>query len=236
LDTSDRIRKANKISSILKDFCDGELSNYTCLDLGCSQGVISAQLASLFNRLVGIDVNFIALQSAQGVKFYRSGSPYFVCGNGYHLPFSNSEFDVVVCAQVYEHIPDAVGMVEEIKRILRPGGLCFFSGPNRLAIMEEHYWLPFLSWLPHKISTIYMKLLRRGTVYDIYPLTYWQLIRMWGDYKIYDYSLKLLRSPRDYCVEERVEEFTLIKYLPNWLLKTFHPFYPNYNWIIVKPK
>ena len=231
----DRTRKASKISAILQDFCDGKLSTFSCLDLGCGRGVISAYLARSFKVVIGIDLDLVAIRDAENQKPKKSESPYYLFGSGYTLPFTDDMFDVVICAQVYEHMTDHQEMVNEIARVLRPGGFCFFSGPNRLAIMEEHYWLPFLSWLPHKIASLYMKMMKRGNVYDIYPLTYWQLNRIWRNFKIIDYSLKLLREPHDYSVEERVEKFNFIKLLPNWLLKSLCPYYPNYNWIVIKP-
>jgi len=231
----DRTRKAGKISSILQDFCDGELMSYTCLDFGCGRGVISAHLAKIFKLVIGIDLEIAAIRIAENLKPQKSESPYYIFGNGYTLPFTDGTFDVVICAQVYEHMTDPQEMVNEIARVLKPGGFCFFSGPNRLAIMEEHYWLPFLSWLPHKIATFYMKIMKRGNVYDVYSLTYWQLNRIWSDFKIIDYSLKLLREPHDFSVEERVEKYSFIRFLPNWLLKALRPYYPNYNWIVIKP-
>lgn len=230
----ERSRKAGKISSILLDFCNGELSTYICLDLGCSRGVISKQLANHFKLVTGIDVDIAAVKSAQNNKQQEAESPYYTLGNGYHLPFSTGKFDVVVCAQVYEHVHDAAKMVKEIGRVLKPGGLCFFSGPNRFAIMEEHYWLPFLSWLPHSLATFYMKVTRRGNLYDAYPLTYWQLIRLWDGFEVHDYTLKILREPYRFSVDDRVEKYGIIKLIPDWFINIVRPFYPNYNWVLVR--
>jgi 2-polyprenyl-3-methyl-5-hydroxy-6-metoxy-1,4-benzoquinol methylase len=230
----DRARKAKKISSILQDYCDGDLKHLTCLDLGCSRGVISSHLAGYFKLVIGIDVDSVALKSAQESKSQALTSPFFISGSGYNLPFTEGGFDIVICAQVYEHVSSPNNLVQEIARILKPGGLCFFSGPNRLAIMEEHYWLPFLSWLPHSLASLYMKLMHRGSVYDAFPLTYWQLSHLWSDFKIHDYTLRMLREPSRFSVDERVEKYTLIKKIPDWLLNALRPFYPNYNWIVVK--
>jgi 2-polyprenyl-3-methyl-5-hydroxy-6-metoxy-1,4-benzoquinol methylase len=230
----DRNRKAGKITSILRDFCEEELKTYICLDLGCSRGVISTQLAGIFKIVIGIDIDVAGVTIAQNTKIQPSYSPHYIFGSGYHIPARDGTFDVVVWAQVYEHVNKVADMVQEIDRVLRPGGFCFFSGPNRLAIMEEHYWLPFLSWLPHSLASIYMKMFHRGNVYDAFPLTYWQLTRIWDGFTVYDYTLKILRQPRRFSVDDRVEKYGLIKFVPDWLINILRPFYPNYNWIVVK--
>jgi 2-polyprenyl-3-methyl-5-hydroxy-6-metoxy-1,4-benzoquinol methylase len=230
----DRTRKAGKISSILLDFCKENLKNLNCLDLGCSRGIITTQLAGIFKIVIGIDVDVAGVKLAQDTKIRPASSPYYILGSGYHIPASDTSFDVVVWAQVYEHVNNPAKMVHEIDRVLKPGGFCFFSGPNRLAIMEEHYWLPFLSWLPNSIASLYMKIMHRGNLYDAYPLTYWQLKRIWENFIVHDYTLQILREPRRFSVDERVEKYGLIKFVPDEMIKFLRPFYPNYNWIVVK--
>jgi 2-polyprenyl-3-methyl-5-hydroxy-6-metoxy-1,4-benzoquinol methylase len=230
----DRGRKAGKIYSILQDFCDGSLYTFNCLDLGCSQGVISTQLAAHLKLVIGIDLDIISLKTAEKIKSDIAKPPFYMSANGYDLPFNNDQFDLIICAQVYEHVTDASKIIAEIGRVLKPGGICFFSGPNRLSIMEEHYWLPFLSWLPHSWASIYMKLMKRGKLYDIHPLTYWQLIKLWDGFTVYDYTTKIIREPHRFSVDDRVEKYGFISILPDWIINFLRPLYPNYNWIVVK--
>ncbi len=65
------------------------------------------------------------------------------------FPLEDESCDLVICAQVYEHVPDDRRLAEEVYRVLKPGGVVFFSGPNWLFPIEGHYHLPFLHWLPH---------------------------------------------------------------------------------------
>jgi SAM-dependent methyltransferase len=46
------------------------------------------------------------------------------------LPFQNEQFDFVICTQVFEYLPDPGLVVEEIKRVLRKGGVLFLSAPS----------------------------------------------------------------------------------------------------------
>ncbi len=46
------------------------------------------------------------------------------------LPFRDDEFDLVICTQVFEYLPDPALAVAEIRRVLRKGGVLFLSAPS----------------------------------------------------------------------------------------------------------
>src|ERR1700716_3826801 len=46
------------------------------------------------------------------------------------LPFRDAQFDLVICTQVFEYLPDPGLAVAEIKRVLRKGGVLFLSAPS----------------------------------------------------------------------------------------------------------
>ena len=80
-----------------------------------------------------------------------------------HTGFADNIFDVVVCNQMYEHVPDAEQLLQEIRRILVPGGVCYFGATNRLKVIETHYGrLPFLSFLPKPLANLYLRILGLG--------------------------------------------------------------------------
>ena len=60
-----------------------------------------------------------------------------VCGDATQLPFADGSFDGVVASEVLEHVPDDVGALAELVRVLRPGGALAITVP---------------SWLPEKIN------------------------------------------------------------------------------------
>lgn len=57
----------------------------------------------------------------------------FVEGDAMRLPFASSSFDVVASLAMLEHIPDAERALDEMVRILRPGGIVVVCGPNILS-------------------------------------------------------------------------------------------------------
>lgn len=234
---ADRARKAEKILAILQDYLGTDLHAHACLDVGCSLGIISAALAPHFKSVVGVDVDRPAVYQAVESSARRVAETsllHYALGSGHSLPFADASFDVVICAQVYEHVTDQPALAREVERVLRTGGVCFFSGPNRLAVIEEHYWLPFLSWLPRPLASAYMRLFKRGQAYDAYPLFYGQIRRLWRNFEIHDYTWRMLRQPQRFGVGERVEKYPWLSAIPDGVLRGLAPFYPNYNWIMVK--
>ena len=49
-----------------------------------------------------------------------------------NLPFKDNEFDVILCNHVLEHIPDDTKAMQELYRILKPGGMGVFQIPQDL--------------------------------------------------------------------------------------------------------
>ena len=91
---------------------------------------------------------------------------------GTTLPFSDEYFDIVASNHVIEHVGDRSAQMEhlrEIHRVLRRDGLAHLAVPNRWALVEPHYRLAFLSWLPRRIADGYLRVTRNRTPYDCHP-------------------------------------------------------------------
>ncbi len=108
------------------------------LDLGCGEGrhVISAYLEPGVDA-VGVDLSLDDLQTTQQ-KFQefaagQSNDSTFTLAsaNALALPFADSSFDKVICSEVLEHIPDYRAALQEIDRVLKPGGLFCASVPRK---------------------------------------------------------------------------------------------------------
>ena len=57
---------------------------------------------------------------------------------GGRLPFDDDMFDVVVSNQVFEHVVPIERSVEEIERVLKPGGVHYHHFPSRTVLREGH--------------------------------------------------------------------------------------------------
>ena len=226
-----RREKAEKIIRILKDFSGKDLGQFDCLDIGCANGIITHLIKEEFHSIFGVEIDE---KLAREAVINNSHDLVFIVADGGKTPFISQSFNVIVCTQVYEHTPDPKSLSGEIWRLLKSGGICFFSGPNRLSPLEEHYGLPFLSWLPRQAANLYLRIAKRGNVYDVHPLFYWQLRDLFARFEIHDYTVQLISQPERYAIVSNNRVLKFIKNLPIWIIKLFILFLPNYNWVLVK--
>ncbi|KRG69698.1 hypothetical protein ABB29_09150 [Pseudoxanthomonas dokdonensis] len=93
---------------------------------------------------------------------------------GTTLPFDSAKFDIIISNHVIEHVGDEneqLNHLLEIRRVLKPSGCAYLAVPNKWRIIEPHYRLAFLSWLPLFMADYYLRLTKRGTHYDCLPLS-----------------------------------------------------------------
>ena len=158
-----RERKAKTMVSVLQDYFNTDLKFLTLLDVGSSTGLVANYLAKCFGEVVGIDIDHPAVEYAKAT--HKKDNLVFIQADSLNIDMPESYFDAVICAQVYEHVPDAAMMMDEIHRLLKPGGVCYFAAGNRLNILESHYHLPFLSVIPRPLAHIYIRWAGRGKFY-----------------------------------------------------------------------
>lgn len=110
------------------------------LDLGCGEG----RHAIAVNAVDGLDVVGVDLSPAdlatarerhrdfRGNAADDGAAPLFglLVGDALRLPFADACFDVVICSEVLEHIPDFRAALREIARVLKPGGRLCASVPR----------------------------------------------------------------------------------------------------------
>lgn len=56
-----------------------------------------------------------------------------------NIPVPDKSFDVVICSEVLEHVPEPIKVIGEFSRILRPGGRLFLTAPLGCGIHQEPY-------------------------------------------------------------------------------------------------
>jgi ubiquinone/menaquinone biosynthesis C-methylase UbiE len=86
-----------------------------------------------------------------------------VPGVGEALPFPDNYFDYVTTYQTLEHVQDLGKCLDEMLRVLKPGGKLKIHAPDYRSWFEPHYLLPFLPTMNHKLAKVYLTLLRRPT-------------------------------------------------------------------------
>ena len=131
--------KADKLVDIVQENW-GEADKADVLDLGCGIGLYGSYLSGKFKSLSGIDISSkcidVATESNPDVTYQAY--------DGENIPFEDNALDVVYVITVMHHIPVAQweSIVGEIKRVLRPGGLC--------VIFEHNPWNPATRWIVNR--------------------------------------------------------------------------------------
>ncbi|MEX0864434.1 MAG: methyltransferase domain-containing protein [Acidimicrobiia bacterium] len=166
LDLESRRLKAMKIERMLQPRIDD--GPVRVLEIGTGSGGIAHYLAAEHPgslTVTAVDVRDQRMV-ADGFTFRRV--------DGTTLPFEGGSFDIVISNHVIEHVggrSDQVSHLAEMRRLLARGGLGFLSVPNRWALVEPHFRLPFLSWVPRRWRTSYVRYAGRGDAYDCEPLS-----------------------------------------------------------------
>lgn len=106
------------------------------LDVGCGEGrhTITACMLEQVDA-VGVDLNIDDLKTTRQrfAEFARpdcTGRLVLSVADGGRLPFDDDSFDRVICSEVLEHIPDYRGVIRELNRVLKPGGMLAVSVPR----------------------------------------------------------------------------------------------------------
>jgi 2-polyprenyl-3-methyl-5-hydroxy-6-metoxy-1,4-benzoquinol methylase len=229
-----RQKKALTILSVLQDRYPSGLQHLSVLDVGSSTGVIDGFLAEHLQKIVGIDIDENAVRFAK--REFKNPNLFFSVGDSMDICIAENRFDVIICSQVYEHVPDAERMMKEIFRVLRPGGVCYFAAGNRLTIMEPHYRLPFLSLLPRPIAHIYLRASGKSQRYYERFMTYWSLKRITEPFELIDYTTKIIRSPNRFHATYMIPERGMKRVLALILINLAYWLLPGYIWILRKPE
>ena len=104
------------------------------LDLACGTGDIAFALERAGASVVGLDVTHRMLVLAKAKRdrhLNSSGASRFVTGDMMALPFPNESFDLVTTGYGLRNVPDISGALDEIRRVLRPGGQVLSLDFNR---------------------------------------------------------------------------------------------------------
>lgn len=168
-------RRLKKITNLV------DLKDKKILDMGCGEGVWMNQFCAFTSpeNVFGFDVDVQSLEI-----FWKSESeiPHknVIQAESENLPYPDNSFDIVFSNEVFEHVEDDRKSVEEVVRVLKPGGQLIFFTPNRGWPFETHgmfkdgkyYWgnIFLLPWMPKKIYTRYAPHVRNYWNSDIKQL------------------------------------------------------------------
>lgn len=223
-----REKKGRKIAAILRDAL-GDRSVNVLLDVGCSNAVILDVVVEQLKPAlsIGIDLDAAAMPKPHLQR------PLIVA-DGMELPIGNECVDVLICNHTYEHLPDAQRLFSELWRVLRPGGLVYFSAMNARWPIEPHYHLPVVHWLPRWASKWVLRLSGHQGPYVERPLGTAALRRLVSRFHVHDYTLRVINEPEHFEAED-IYQRSRFHRLYMLIARFAYGILPGYLWILVKP-
>jgi SAM-dependent methyltransferase len=100
------------------------LSNYVALNIGCGAGDEAIILASLGANCIAMDITAPAAEATDSLlRLLDAGMG--IQGDARFLPFEDNSIDLVYSSGVLHHSPDISKSIEEIRRVLKPGGRAY---------------------------------------------------------------------------------------------------------------
>lgn len=106
------------------------------LDMGAAWGAYGQVMAN-----AGAHVTFLDLTVEDQIPAERRRA--FVAADATRTPWPTNHFDVVFCASLIEHVPDATALLGEMYRVMRPGGAGYVGFPPFYSPVGGHQFKPY---------------------------------------------------------------------------------------------
>jgi 2-polyprenyl-3-methyl-5-hydroxy-6-metoxy-1,4-benzoquinol methylase len=227
-----RKQKAHAILQTIRHYTPpGYFTKAVCLDIGCGNGEIAFHLAPHVYTVTGIDPE--PWHDWHQWQQQRPNLNYLI-ESAMRLSYANNTVDLIVCNQVYEHVPDPVLLIYEINRVLKPGGYCYFAGPNLLFPIEPHVFWPFVHWLPRRLAVRMMQLAGSKGILDAHSTHYWRLRRWMGSFVIHNAIPDIIKQPEQYGYSHWL--WRGLSYIPSSLLNSLTWLSPGFVFVLQKPQ
>jgi SAM-dependent methyltransferase len=122
--------------------------HHSILDFGCGSGHDVYELRDIGYQAFGVDLHdFLQLRSPDDRQWFRLSRDPCI----YRLPYPDNHFDVIYSNQVLEHVVYYEPALQEMRRVLKPNGICIHIFPARWRVIEAHFRAPFggaIRWEP----------------------------------------------------------------------------------------
>lgn len=135
-------RRHVKITNILVDLIQSHRFKKG-LDIGCGEGVYTEVLSRFSDAVNAIDISRGRLEIASShAKLKRIKNISYSPGNGMKLDFPDGVFDLILCKDVLEHLPNDYKCIRELSRVAAKGCMCILYVPNGYVL--PYYFLRIL--------------------------------------------------------------------------------------------
>jgi SAM-dependent methyltransferase len=153
------------------------------LDYGCGDGTIVTRLRARNRQAFGCDVFYEGGSHRSNVPAdLREAGVIRDMPDG-RIPHDDDTFDLVISNQVFEHVPDFEAVLDEIQRVLKPGGILLFLFPDRSIWREGHCGVPLM----HRFG--------KGTRLRVYYAAAWRA----AGFGFHKGTKSVMTWSRDFC-------------------------------------
>ena len=217
-----------EISEVAKRYLNKPIKSISVLDVGSGHGEYSAEMAKLFGQVTGVepirDVHRVAVKkrARKNLKFFNSKIEDFK---------TRKKYDLVTHLTVFEHMSNPKAGFDRIFSLLNKNGVVYLTAPNKYWLFEQHYGLPFLSWLPLPIANKYLELTKGVRSYKdcSYSRGYGGMKKFFDQYDChYEFVLPFDENSAYIGCGRSQLGFTLVKKLGLKLIR-LNPFFWNFS-------
>ncbi len=172
----------------------GSLKGQTVLDFGCGDGVLTYALFKRQARSYGFDVATTAVQMAVTKHHSRQSTASFSVASGYTTPYRTASFAGIVSTEVIEHVQEPLQLLEEIKRLLKPGGVAIISTPVRIT-QEPLDAMHVQEWYPAEYQSLITTVFPQAQFCFSHPLFWHELMLYNGRARLFVNLLSFFYNP-----------------------------------------
>lgn len=218
-----------EIVEVSKKYLDKPLKSISVLDVGSGHGEHSAEMAKFFGLVTGVEPLEYAYKTAirknrkvGNLKFFNSKIEDFK---------PKVKYDFVTHLTVFEHMATPKKGFDRIFSLLNKNGIIYLTAPNKYWLFEQHYGLPFLSWLPLPIANKYLELAKGVKSYKdcSYSRGYGGMKAFFDQYDChYEFVLPFDENSAYIGCGKNQLGFTLVKKLGLKLIR-LNPFFWNFS-------
>jgi ubiquinone/menaquinone biosynthesis C-methylase UbiE len=123
------------------------------LEIGAAQGLSIIAFEELGYECIGVEPSDDALEVSKQLSKKMNVRINIDKGVAEKIPFANNTFDVVIADSVMEHVMDAECVMMEVFRVLKKGGVFYFSSASAMCPKQDEIrFFPFFSWYPQRLK------------------------------------------------------------------------------------
>ncbi len=130
------------------------INDKAVLDIASGEGYGSFLMSNHASYVTGVDIDSASIEKANFK--YQKDNLAFKTGSSDHIPLEDHSVDVVVSFETIEHHDRHEKMYEEIKRVLKPGGILIMSSPDKKYYSDKRNYKN-----PHHVKELYFEEFRK---------------------------------------------------------------------------